>query len=108
MERRSPTSRSHIHHRRNSSDGGVLVLRVARRERNLVVFEPVEDATAFTHWISWGRSVVEWQAGGTGTTEVTWTLHFERRLSPSWYFGPWQRYAAGKAVGYLIDTVATP
>lgn len=86
----------------------VLELEVVASEKGRVVFGPTRDATAFTHWISWGRSIVSWKAIDADSTKVTWTLHFTRRLTPSWYFGPFQRYAADKAVGYLIDTVATP
>jgi hypothetical protein len=106
-----PMTTSHHHHSirsRPPGTGGVLELKIVRSRDGLVVFEPVEDATAFTHWITWGRSVVRWKAIDADSTEVTWTLHFERRLSPSWYFGPFQRYAGLKAVGYLIDTIATP
>ncbi len=88
--------------------GGRLELKVVRSTTRSVVFKPMTDTTAFTHWIGWGRSNVSWRAVDADTTELTWTFHYERRLSPSWYFGPWQRYAATKAVGYLIDTVATP
>lgn len=88
--------------------GGVLELKVVRSSTRSVVFKPTSDTTAFTHWIGWGRSIVSWRAVDADTTEVTWTFHYERRLSPSWYFGPWQRYAGTQAVGYLIDTVATP
>lgn len=88
--------------------GGLLELEIVRSSANSVVFEPVSDTTAFTHWIGWGRSIVSWREVDAETTEVTWTFHYERRLSPSWYFGPWQRYATTKAVGYLIDTIATP
>ena len=45
---------------------------------------------------------------GGGDTKVTWTLHYRRSLDPAWYFGPWERYAARLAAGYLIDSVATP
>lgn len=106
-----PMATSHEHHAGNpnsSGTGGVLELRIARRSDGRVVFEPVEDATAFTHWITWGRSVVRWKALDADSTEVSWTLHFDRRLSPSWYFGPFQRYAGEKAVGYLIGTIASP
>lgn len=106
-----PMTTSHHHHSTlpdPSGTGGVLELRIVRSRAGLVVFEPVEDATAFTHWITWGRSVVRWKAIDADSTEVTWTLHFQRRLSPSWYFGPFQRYAGQKAVGYLIDTIGTP
>ena len=107
-----PMGESHRHAGHHSvrpvGEGGMLELKIVRSREGRVVFEPVEDATAFTHWISWGRSIVEWEPAGTGATQVTWTLHFERRLSPSWYFGPWERYAGTKAVGYLIETIATP
>lgn len=104
-----PMEPSHQHHALAEQDGGgVLELEIVRSGRNRVVFAPVQDATAFTHWISWGRSIVEWRSLDQNTTEVTWTLHFERRLSPSWYFGPWQRYAAEKAATYLIQTAAMP
>jgi hypothetical membrane protein len=106
-----PMTTSHDHHAAHpnpSGTGGVLELRIAGSSEGRVVFEPVEDATAFTHWITWGRSVVRWKALDADSTEVTWTLHFDRRLSPSWYFGPFQRHAGEKAVGYLIDTIASP
>ena len=47
-------------------------------------------------------------AVSANTTKVTWTLRYDRGLDPSWYFGPWERYAAGLAADYLIDSVATP
>lgn len=105
-----PMGKSHDHHPRPlaKSGGGLLELEIVTSESGLVVFSPVQDATAFTHWITWGRSVVTWRTVDEDTTQVSWTLHFRRELSPSWYFGPWQRYAGTKAVGYLIDTVATP
>ena len=108
MEVAGRRGRHSHHHAARSPDAPFLELEIVRSEKGRVVFEPVRDATAFTHWIGWGRSIVEWQAVDADTTRVTWTLHFGRRLSPSWYFGPWQRYAAGKAAGYLIESVATP
>lgn len=100
---------SHDHHYEEAAgDGGTLTLEVVASEPGRVVFEAVEDRTAFTHWIDWGLSVVTWEPIDPHRTSVTWTLRFERRLSPAWYFGPWQRYAATRAAGYLIDTVAAP
>ncbi|MBW3595317.1 MAG: hypothetical protein KY391_07030 [Actinobacteria bacterium] len=98
----------HDHVQRAAGTGGELVLQVVARGRGRVVFEAVHDSTAFTHWIEWRRSIVEWRAVGDGETTVTWTLTFERKLSPSWYFGPWQRYAGRLAAGFLIDTAVTP
>ena len=105
-----PMNETHHHSvsTEGADDGGMLELEVVRSADGRVVFKPMHDATAFTHWISWGRSIVTWRGIDGDTSEVTWTLHYRRLLSPAWYFGPWQRYAASKAVGYLIDTVATP
>lgn len=103
-----PMVESRPHSAAPREGGGILELEIVRSDKRSVVFEPTSDTTAFTHWIGWGRSIVSWKSVDADTTEVTWTFHYERRLSPSWYFGPWQRYAATKAVGYLIDTVATP
>jgi hypothetical protein len=99
---------SHVSHSRAAAGPNELELEIARRAPGLVVFKPVLDATAFTHWIDWGRSVVRWRAVSSDTTQVTWTFNYTRRLSPAWYFGPWQQYAARRATSYLIDTVATP
>jgi hypothetical protein len=85
-----------------------LVLEVVSVEPGRIVFEQVGDQTAYTHWVSLDRSIVEWNALSAGTTRVEWTLEFARRLSPAWYFAPWQRYAAKLAAGYLIDSAATP
>lgn len=98
----------HDHHGAPLVSERSLRLQVTHRGPKRVVFEAVADVTPFTHWISWGRSEVEWEKIGPGETSVTWRLHFERKLSPAWYFRPWQRYAATEAAGYLIDTVATP
>lgn len=105
-----PMGQSHHHSASGEprEGGGLLELEIVRSNNHSVVFKPTSDSTAFTHWIGWGRSIVSWRAVDSDTTEVTWIFHYERRLSPSWYFGPSQRYAATKAVGYLIDTVATP
>jgi hypothetical protein len=104
-----PIGRSHEHHAPEPVEGGgLLELKIVRSDKGLVVFKPVQDSTAFTHWIKWGRSVVRWTPVDAHTTKVTWTLHFKRKLSPSWYFGPWQRYAGEKAAHYLIESVVAP
>jgi hypothetical protein len=39
---------------------------------------------------------------------VTWTLSYRRRLDPSWYFKPLERYGVGLAGKYLLSTLTTP
>jgi hypothetical protein len=108
MEPMAAETGRHHHHGTPVVEPGQLVLEVARVEPGRIVFEQVGDQTAYTHWVSLERSIVEWDAVDANTTRIEWTLEFERRLSPAWYFAPWQRYAAKLAAGYLIDTAATP
>ena len=73
-----------------------------------MTFRPSHDDSYITHWLSWRDIDVEWREIAPGQTEVSWTLRYRRRLDPAWYFAPLERYAAGLAAGYLIDTLATP
>jgi len=87
---------------------GDLVLRLEESRPGLVRWSAVSDNSHMTHFLTWRAATVEWQAIDPQTTKVTWTLQYDRGLDPAWYFGPWERYVAGIAAGYLIDAVATP
>lgn len=87
---------------------GDLVLELSESANGLVRWTAVSDDSHMTHFLRWRGATVEWHALDGVTTQVTWTLHYERGLDPSWYFGPWERFVAGMAAGYLIDAVATP
>ena len=87
---------------------GRLVLVVSRSEPNAVVFTASSDDSYVTHWLSWRTAEVEWRQQGERETRVTWTLRYRRRLDPSFYFTPLERYGVSQAAGYLIATVATP
>lgn len=85
-----------------------LTLQVVQREQERAVFQAVSDGSAIARWLTWKEAEVQWLEVETGRTQVDWTLRYERRLDPAWYFGPFERYAVGLAASYLIDTVATP
>ena len=87
---------------------GVLTIEVREHEPQRVRFVAREDTSYLTHWLSWSYADVEWHEIAPGRTRVVWTLSYRRRLDPSWYFGPLERYGVGLAAGYLIDTLATP
>lgn len=87
---------------------GELSLEVIRSEPGLVEWRFVGDTTHVAHWTGLERARVEWSELGPGRTRVRWTIDYERRLDPAWYFGPMQRYAARLAGGYLIECMATP
>ncbi len=87
---------------------GSVVFEVAERRANKVRFVPVQDDTMIARWLTWRYSEVAWQAVDERHTRVTWTLAFERRLDPFWYFGPLERFGVSKAAEALIDNVARP
>jgi len=87
---------------------GILVLRVSERSAGFVRFAAESDTSMIAHWLDWKNVDVRWEQVSPEATRVRWTLRYERRLDPAWYFGPWERYAARLAAGYLIEAVATP
>ena len=74
---------------------------------NRVEFAMVEDTTMTIRWAALKRAVVTWQPVDATHTRVTWRLEYERLLHPAFYFGPMERFAAGEASGYLIDSLIT-
>jgi hypothetical protein len=97
-----------IHFAGGEGKPGDLTLRVTGHAPNRVTFTAASDTSHIAHWLTWRTADVAWRPAAAGTTEVTWTLVYDRELDPAWYFGPWERYATGLAAEYLIDTVATP
>jgi hypothetical protein len=85
-----------------------LVLEVVESEPGHVRFQARTDQTPIARWLGWQDADVTWQSTGADRTRVTWTLHYLRRLSPAWYFGPFEQYAATLSARYLIETAATP
>jgi hypothetical protein len=84
-----------------------LVLEVVESGMGHVRFHALADQTPIARWLGWEDADVTWQPG-PDRTRVTWTLSYGRRLSPAWYFGPLEQYAATLSAGYLIETAATP
>jgi hypothetical protein len=85
-----------------------LVLEVIQSEPGHLRFRALGDQTPIARWLGWQDADVTWQAIGADRTRVTWSLGYQRRLSPAWYFGPLEQYAATLSAGYLIETAATP
>jgi hypothetical protein len=87
---------------------GDLIVELDELRPGFARWRAVSDDSHMTHFLEWRGVDVAWEAVGEGKTKVTWTVRYRRGLDPAWYFGPWERYAARLAAGYLIDAVATP
>jgi hypothetical protein len=87
---------------------GDLVLDLEEARPGLARWRVVSDTSHMTHFLLFRESTVQWEAIDRQSTRVTWTIRYDRRLDPAWYFGPMERYATRLAARYLIDAVATP
>ncbi len=84
------------------------IFSVAETGPRMVRFVNVLDESVLSNWVGWDQSIVRWRAVDPSHTEVTWTLTYDRRLHPSWYFAPWEHYGSRLAADYLISSLATP
>jgi hypothetical protein len=87
---------------------GVLIVRLEEAGPRYAKWRIVSDRSHIAHWLDWKTSEVDWSPAGPGRTRVRWTMRYERRLDPAWYFGPWERYAVRLSAGYMIENLATP
>ncbi len=97
-----------IHFAGGEGRPGDLVLRVEDSQPGYVRYVALSDHSKVAHWLAWRTSEISWTPVDAQHTRVTWTLRFERKLDPAWYFGPWERYAARLAAQSLIQANATP
>jgi hypothetical protein len=97
-----------IHFAGGEGRPGELRLTVRESHAGYVRFDVVSDTSKISHWLDWESSEVNWTAIDAQHTRVNWSLHFQRRLDPAWYFRPWERYATRLAADYLIRANATP
>ena len=100
--------RRSVHFAHGGHHSGTLSLQIVESTPTVVRFSPVSDDSYITHWLRWRESVVELDEQANGMTRVRWTLRYARRLDPSWYFDPLERYGVTLAGRYLLATVATP
>jgi hypothetical protein len=86
---------------------GTLKMRVTAATPHSVTFTAEADDSYLSHYLTWKTSTVLVAPAVEGS-QVTWTLVYDRKLDPSWYFGPLERYAVLLAAEELIDGIRAP
>ena len=81
---------------------------VAERGEDYVRFVMTHDNSYLSNYLTWRYSKVQWKALGPGTTQVTWTLGYDRKLDPAWYFHPLQALYVRLTAAIFIDQLADP
>lgn len=82
---------------------GVIRTRVVEAAEDHVDFAVVQDTSVNARWLHWRTARVTWRPVDAGHTEVGVRLEFERRLDPSWYFGPLQDALMHDGAEHLLD-----
>ncbi len=85
-----------------------LTFEVAESSPGHLKLRAVQDDTPIATWVHWNDAEISWKSVGENRTEITWTLHFDRKLAPAWYFGPWESYGVSKAADYLLHSLVIP
>jgi hypothetical protein len=86
--------------------GGQLVAEVRTTEPGHLSFGFIEDSSITARWFTWQQADVSWRAVDATHTEVRVTVHYRRRLDPSWYFGPLQDALMHAGTGHVLDMMA--
>lgn len=82
-----------------------LEFEVVERSPGFVRLDVTSDTTPLATWLTWQWADISWREVDAGHTEITWTLRYDRELSPAWYFGPIEHVVAQRAANYLLNTI---
>ncbi|SHN00740.1 SRPBCC family protein [Cryptosporangium aurantiacum] len=89
--------------------GGAIVTEVVAnepyRDGRRIDFRRVSDTSMTNHSLIWRTARLSWSSAPGGGTDVRLTIEFERRLDPSWYFGPIVDSFARAGENYLLDSL---
>lgn len=84
---------------------GTFALEISDVGADYVRTTVVKNTSYLASYVQIDGTEVAFRDVGAGQTEVSLTVHYHRKLDPSWYFGPLQSYAFERSAAYLIDTV---
>ena len=89
--------------------GGAIITEVTAaepyRDGRRITFRRVSDTSMTNHSLIWRTADLTWASGPDGGSEVRLRMEFERRLDPSWYFGPMEDAFVRAAENYLLDSL---
>jgi hypothetical protein len=87
--------------------GDPIITEVVERRPGRIVFGTVADSSKTRRWVRWRESVLTWLPDGAGTV-VRIESTFERRLDPSWYFGPIDAALIDAGIEHFADALVAP
>lgn len=111
VEQVGDTQRMHFVYNKHiwfNARAGDVVFNISDRGENYIHSDVTSDTSYLSTYMDWKSSRVAWQAIDDTHTRVSWTIRYERKLDPAWYFAPMEEYAVQKVGEMLIANAATP
>lgn len=87
---------------------GSMVFRIVEASKLHYQFDAPYDSSYLNNYLTFKGADILLEPINKEATKVTWTIRYQRKLDPAWYFGPMQKYAMWLTAGALIDNAATP
>lgn len=84
---------------------GSIDLRIDSVTPDRIVSSFIRDTSYFSTYVRLISSDIRFSETESGATQVSLTIHYERRLDPIWYFQPIQQYAMKTMASHLIEEV---
>jgi hypothetical protein len=91
------------YHDTNHGAGGAITTSVRAASPTSIDFAVDSDTSITSRWLRWRDASISWHDAGNGRTAVTVRLAYQRRLDPSWYFGPIQDRLMHAGGAHLLD-----
>jgi len=82
---------------------GTAVFEITQLTPNSIEYSLIDDSSHINHWLHWKKSTISWQEIAPGLSRVSWSIDYERKLDPSWYFGPIEKYAVNLSAQTLLN-----
>ena len=86
---------------------GTAVMEFTRSDPHALRARFVHDDSYLSHYMRFDTWAMDMTPRSDGTTNVTITLRYHRKLAPAWYFGPAMERAVGDGLDYALSEIIT-
>ncbi|MGJ8561208.1 MAG: hypothetical protein ACSHX3_13315 [Litorimonas sp.] len=87
---------------------GTMVMEFVQNTPTQLRAQFIHDDSYLSHYMDFETWALDMVPLASGQTEVTITIGYNRKLAPSWYFGPLQKKAVGDGLEYALNDILRP
>ena len=89
----------------NMPEHSIARFKITARAPGFARMTLIENTTVVTMWLDLQAAELRWTKISATQTRLDWTLEFNRKLAPAWYFQPLQTFGVSQAANYLLKTL---